>query len=134
MAYVTETAAETGFKSTGHFKKGKRKNYNFTSVEDCGNYLHMVLDGKIVSADYSAKILDLLKQQQLRHKIPAGVPEDVKTANKTGELEYMQGDAAIVYAPSGTYILVIIGDELSNTGMAQEQIRQLSRTVYEHIN
>ncbi len=134
MAYVTETAAASGFKETGHFKKGKRKNYNFTSVEDCGNYLRMVLNGQIVSAEYSKKILDLMKQQQLRHKIPSGVPENVKTANKTGELEYMQGDAAIVYAPSGTYILVVIGDELTNIGMAQEQIRQLSRTVYEHFN
>ena len=134
MKLVTETAKNAGFTESGHFIKGNKKNYNFTSVTDCGNYMRKVLDGQLVSPEYSEKILNLLKQQQLCHKIPAGVPDGVQTANKTGELEYMQGDAAIVYAPSGTYILAVIADSLNNVGVAQEQIRQLSKAVYEYLN
>lgn len=134
MAIVTDTAEKTGFMDTGTFYLGHQGNYNYTSVNDCGRYLHMILNGEIVSPEYSAKILDLLSQQQIRYKIPAGVPEAVEVANKTGELDYMQGDAAIVYAPFGTYILTVIGDDLKDTGTAQLQIREISKAVYDFLN
>ncbi|MGM9937931.1 MAG: serine hydrolase, partial [Candidatus Ornithomonoglobus sp.] len=93
-----------------------------------------ILDGTIINPEYSAKILDLLKRQEVLHKIPAGVPEGIETANKTGELEYLEGDAAIVYAPSGTYILVIISQDMDDPGIAQSQIRNISSAVYNFRN
>lgn len=134
MNKVTKTAAAAGFADTGQFFEGNHKNYNFTSVNDCGTYLHRVLAGELVSAEYSEKILEYLKKQQVRYKIPAGVPEGVAVANKTGELEYMQGDAAIVFAPSGPYILVIAADNLVNIGQAQQRIRDLSAAVYNGLS
>lgn len=134
MERVTEIAKNAGFTSSGQFMQGSRRNFNFTSVEDCGVYMHRVLSGEIVSPEYSERILDLLKRQEILYKIPAGVPEGIETANKTGELEYMQGDAAIVFAPSGTYILAVIADDLSSEGAAQQQIRDVSAAVYNYLN
>lgn len=134
MAEVTELAQNSGFIDTGQFYKGSHKNYNFTSVDDCGKYLRGILDGTIVNKEYSDKILDLLKQQQHVLKIPSGVPESVVTANKTGELDYVQGDAAIVYAPAGTYILVIIGDDLEDSYGQISKFTELSKIVYEFMN
>lgn len=134
MHSVTETAQAEGFSLTGQFMQGDRKNFNFTCVEDCGVYLRRVLRGELISPEYSEKILSLLKHQEVLHKIPSGVPEGIETANKTGELEYLEGDAAIVYAPSGTYILVIISQDMENTGNAQLQIRELSTKVYDFLN
>lgn len=134
MAKMTEIAQANGFEDTGTFYKGSHRNYNFTSVNDCGEFLSRVLDGRIVSNEYSQKLLDLLKEQQHTHKIPAGVPDTVVTANKTGELDYIQGDAAIVYAPSGTYILVIIGDNLTNSYAQVDKFVELSQTVYNYLN
>lgn len=134
MAYVSKIAQATGFTDTGTFYKGDKQNFNFTSVNDCGNYLNMLIEGYIVNSDYSSRILELMKQQQVRHKIPSGIPEDVVVANKTGELEYIQGDAAIVYSPSCTYILVIIADSITNEGDACGGISKLSEIVYDYIN
>lgn len=134
MAAVTETAQGAGFADTGTFYKGNHKNYNFTSVNDCGAYLRGILNGTIVNAQYSEKILELLKQQQHLQKIPSGIPDTVVTANKTGELDYIQGDAAIVYAPNGTYILVIIGDGLEDGYGQVSKFTELSEMVYEHLN
>lgn len=134
MAYVTELAQNEGFTATGQFYQGSHKNFNFTSVTDCGGFLSRIMDGTIISREYSDKILAYLKQQQHRQKIPSGVPEGIETANKTGELEYVQGDAAIVYAPSGTYILTIIGDSLANAYGEVSKFTELSSTVYDHLN
>lgn len=134
MAYVTDLAQSEGFAATGQFYQGSHKNFNFTSVEDCGRFLSRVLDGTIISREYSDKILAYLKQQQHRQKLPSGVPEGVETANKTGELEYVQGDAAVVYAPSGTYILTVIGDSLNNAYGEVPKFTDISKTVYEYLN
>lgn len=134
MARVTEDAKSAGFEETGQFMQGERRNFNFTSVSDCGEYLHRLINGEIVSQEYSGKILNLMKQQELIHKIPAGIPENVVTANKTGELEYLEGDAAVVFAPAGTYILVIISQDMKDAETAQSQIKNLSAEVYNFLN
>lgn len=134
MNHVTNVARESGFSDTGQFIRGEHKNYNFTSVKDCGTYMHKLLKGEIVSPEYSLKILNLLKKQEILHKIPAGVPDGIVTANKTGELEYVEGDVAIIYSPSITYILAVIGDELSDTGEAQLLIKSISEAVYSYLN
>ena len=134
MTAVTKIAQASGFSDTGQFYQGKHKNFNFTSVNDCGRYLRGILNGTIVSYEYSEKILSLLKQQQHTQKIPAGVPDGIETANKTGELDYVQGDAAIVYAPDGPYILVIIGDNLDDGYSQINKITDLSKIVYEYLN
>ncbi len=134
MAKMTDIVQANGFKDTGTFYKGTHRNFNFTSVNDCGVFLSRLLDGGIVSADYSKKLLDLLKAQQHLHKIPSGVPDNIVTANKTGELDYIQGDAAIVYSPAGTYILVIIGDSLTNSYGQVGKFTTLSQMVYNYLN
>ena len=44
----------------------------------------------------------LLLGQERDYKIPAGVPEHVTVANKTGETDTCQHDAAIVFGESAT--------------------------------
>ena len=131
---MPKLAKASGFLDTGTFYQGEHKNYNFTSVNDCCAFLRGVLDGIIVNKECSDKLLALLKQQQHTQKIPAGIPDTVVTANKTGELDYIQGDAAIVFAPSGTYILCIIGDDLNDAYGQIDKFIELSKMVYEYLN
>lgn len=107
---------------------------NYTSVRDCGHFLENVYYGTCVSAEASEKMLDLLKKQKRTWKIPAGVPEGVVTANKTGELKDTENDAAIIYSPGGDYILCVTATELSDTKAAQRNITDLSAVVYQYMN
>ena len=104
---------------------------NYTSACDCGKMLEEVLKGEYVSEEASERILEALRDQQRTSKIPAGVPGEVKTANKTGELDNVDNDAAIVWSPECTYILCIMS---SNTGGRIPEIRKLSSMVYNSIN
>lgn len=107
---------------------------NYTSVRDCGHFLENVYYGTCVSAEASEKMLDLLKKQKRTWKIPAGVPEGVVTANKTGELKDTENDAAIIYSPGGDYILCVTATELSDTEAAEKNIADISAVVYQYIN
>ncbi len=107
---------------------------NYTSVEDCGRFLEAVYQGNCVSAEASAQMLRLLKGQQRTWKIPAGLPEGVESANKTGELSDTENDVAIVYGPQTAYVLCVMAQEVPDTAKAQERIRNISTVVYEYLN
>lgn len=107
---------------------------NHTTARDCGKFLEAVYKGKCVNQTYSAKMLNLLKNQTRRTKIPAGVPAGTVVANKTGETDDTSHDAAIVYAPKGDYVIVIMS-ETNGLGWNQPaNIADLSKAVYEYYN
>lgn len=107
---------------------------NLTDTAECAAFLQEVLEGKCVSEKYSGRILTDLREQERRSKIPAGLPQGVECANKTGELpdRGVENDAAIVFAPAGSYILCVMSRG-AREGEAQARIREVSSEVYARI-
>lgn len=52
------------------------------------------------------------------------------TANKTGELDTVENDVAIVWAEEQPYILCVMSNELSDTEAARAQIIAVSEQIY----
>ena len=71
-----------------------------------------------------------LKAQTRTSKIPAGVPDGVETANKTGELNTVENDAAIVFKKDAPYVLVVMSSGLNDTTKARQNIVDISKIVY----
>lgn len=132
MDKINEFARENGYEETELNRRMLEWNgtENYTSARDCGKMLEQVLKGEYVSEEASERILEDLRNQQRTSKIPAGVPKEVKTGNKTGELDNVDNDAAIVWAPDCTYILCIMS---SDTGGRIAEIQKLSSIVYNSI-
>lgn len=107
---------------------------NYTSTSDVAKILEEIYNGKCVSKTASDEMLGYLKAQTRTTKIPAGVPDNVVTANKTGELSDVENDAAIVYKEGAPYILVVMSSGLSDTAKARSNIVQISKIVYEQID
>ena len=117
---------------------------NYTSSADCARVLREVYEGTYVSQEASDRIMEAMKAQiaRNRQKIPAGVPGDVETANKTGELftqedgasVEIQNDAAIIFVPDHPYILTVMTTvpPVSEDEM-RAQIAALSAEVYEAV-
>lgn len=118
---------------------------NYTSTKDCGRVLRKVYKGTYVNKEASERILEAMRAQiaRNRYKIPAGVPEGVETANKTGELftknkegvnVSIQNDAAIIFAEEHPYVLTVM---TAVPGAGEEelhvQIADLSREVYQAV-
>ncbi|GEM_PF-526090 len=140
MAVVNAFVAAQGFSGThmgrslGSYAGATPERDNYTSVHDCGTFLAAVYRGNMVSRDRSDQILNLLKAQTRTWKIPAGVPAGTVTANKTGELDDTENDAAIIFSPGGDYVLCVMATGLANVGTAQSQIAALSGMVYQYFN
>lgn len=140
MQVVNEYAKRNGFVNTSQgrdlqdHRDVPADGENYTSVQDCGRFLEQVYDKVCVSEMASDQMLELLKNQQRRWKIPAGLPDNVVCANKTGELADTENDAAIVYGERKDYILCIMSQNLSDTATARDQIVELSSIVYDFMN
>ena len=106
-------------------------NENYTSARDCSVFLKNVYENKL---EHSEEMLNLLKQQTRTEKIPKGIPDSVETANKTGELDHVENDAAIVFDGENPYIICVMADNLSDTTEARQRIVDISSVVYENIS
>jgi len=104
---------------------------NYTSVTDCARVLEMICNGTFVSPEVSEELLGYLKQQTRVWKIPAGLPDGIETANKTGELAGVENDAAVVWVPGYRYILCIMSEDILSPSAGQYNISNISRMIYE---
>lgn len=104
---------------------------NYTSVKDCGKLLEAIYNKEVKGAE---QILGFLKEQDRTAKLPAGIPQGVVVANKTGELDDTENDVAIVFGENADYIVCVMSGELSSTAAARNTIVEISSGIYQYIN
>lgn len=103
---------------------------NYTSVQNTAAFLRSLYHNRLAASD---KMLLYLKQQERTTKLPAGVPEGVETANKTGELDTTENDVAIIYAEGHPYVISVMTDDLSDPEASRRWIVKISTEVYDYI-
>lgn len=107
---------------------------NQTDACDLMLVMEALATGKAGSPEACQEMIDILSQQGFRAKIPAGLPPDVRAANKTGRISRIDHDAAIVFPPGRKpYVLAVLTRGLSDHEQAEELIARLSRKVYTYV-
>lgn len=99
-----------------------------TSAADMALLLETIERGQVFGLGPGGEMMGLMLRQTWRNRIPAGLPEDVPVANKTGDWYDAAHDVAVVYSSVGPYIIVV----LSDGGGSDTTIVELSRRVYEY--
>lgn len=139
MSVVNSYVRKNGYSSTtlnrkfgGSYTSSGVNNY--TSARDTGVLLEKVYNGSLVSSSYSKTMLDFLKNQNTRSKIPAGVSSGT-VANKTGEIpdQGIENDSAIVYTSGADYVISVMSNT-SNYSKAITDIAKISNIVYKYYN
>ena len=107
---------------------------NTTTARDLLLLLRAVAEGRAVSARASREVADVLAAQKFNEGIPAGLPEGLRVAHKTGSITAIEHDAGIVY-PEGRkpYVLVVLVRGVKEPARAHRLIADISRAVYEDV-
>lgn len=97
---------------------------NYTSASDLGEALKKIYNHQMVSTKYDNAMLDILKQNKNRTKLPHDLPDDATVYNKTGEYDDygVENDAAILGNTKGSFVVVV----LSEDGQRDEQIDRMN--------
>jgi len=122
---MTKFVQAAGFGQTS--LDGSRGNL-YSSANDEANLLAKLHGGKLLNAEHTKYLIDLMKRQVLRSGVPAG-SNGSPVADKVGNLGTVNNDMAIVYSPKATYVLVIV-----TNGSSIASIRALSQQVYNFYN
>jgi beta-lactamase class A len=109
---------------------------NMCSPRDMADLLAMVARAECASAPSCRLMVEVMAQQEWREKIPAGLPEGLRIANKTGGVSGTSNDAAIVYTPAGAPMVMVVfwkGLDHRAKGRADAAIAEIAGVLYEHL-
>ena len=111
------------------YRAGKN---NTTTAKDLAIIFQNILSGDHWKEKSRQEMIAILLDQKFRKKIPAGLPEDVKVAHKTGSITKIDHDSGIIFpGDREPYILVVLTKGFENHEEAQQCIAEISRMVYE---
>lgn len=79
---------------------------NMATPRAVGTLLTLLAKRQLISAAASDRMLARLERQQINDRLPAGLPEGVVVAHKTGNLPGLTHDAGIIFTPSGPRVVV----------------------------
>ncbi len=109
---------------------------NQGSPHEMAELLAMIAQSRCASAPSCRLMIEVLAQQEWREKIPAGLPAGLFVANKTGGVSGTSNDAAIVYAPDGAPLIMVVfwkGLSYAAEGRANLAIAKIAAVLYEHL-
>jgi beta-lactamase class A len=98
--------------------------------------LCLIAEERAISGDACRQMLEVLHDQRFVSGIPAGLPDEARVANKTGEISTVAHDAGIVYLPDRDPYVVVVLTEWKADGDAAPRralIADISRHVMESI-
>jgi beta-lactamase class A len=116
-----------GVEDNKAFEKGLN---NTTTARGLGVLLQAIAEGKAVDAASSRQMITILQRQKFNEGIPAGLPAGIAVAHKTGEINKIHHDAAIVFAKR-PFILVILVRGLAGTKASAALMSDITGKLFE---
>ncbi|HVT45814.1 MAG TPA: serine hydrolase [Thermoanaerobaculia bacterium] len=105
---------------------------NTTTAYDLMLVMKAIAERKAISPAASEAMIDILRAQEFRSKIPAGLPPGVMVAHKTGNITRISHDAAIVYPPARSpYVLIVLTRGIADENAASRAIAEVSRAIWD---
>jgi beta-lactamase class A len=103
---------------------------NYTSLKDCINFLKQIYNKRDVEPFSS--MLNIMKGQQVRTKIPSKLPAGLEIANKTGELSDVENDIGIVFAENSPFAIVVLSSGVTNSTYMRAAIGDFALYAYQY--
>ncbi len=107
---------------------------NRASAGGLKRLLQCLAAGEVVSKQASREMIGILLRQHYNEGIPAGLPQGIPVAHKTGWIEGIYHDAAIVYPPDRLpYVLVVMTQGYEDHGEAHREVASISRDIFQAV-
>ncbi len=140
MDAVNKTMDSLGLKSTVlrrrmmDFAAAQAGKENETSAADLARLFAGIYTSIGLPPAYGSSMLDILKRQQIRDKLPFYLPEETIIAHKTGTLTGVEHDAGILFLPGGPYIVCVLTADLQTNYLGLQLVASIGKVIYEHFH
>jgi len=103
---------------------------NTTTPQEMGDYLVKLYENELVEEKYKEKIFNALTGTDFEDRIPAGVPDHIQVAHKTGNEVQVYNDCGLILSVD-PYVLCILTKGVEEEE-ALEIIPKISRAIWEY--
>ncbi|HZQ68544.1 MAG TPA: serine hydrolase [Terriglobales bacterium] len=136
MENVNATLRSMGFTHTKlqrkmmDLKAASEGRENLASPRELLQLLQDVYQGKVLNKEMTAEFFQMLSKHKISF-LPRGLPEDLKIANKPGELEGVRNDCGIVFVPNRPYGICVMTSYLRREHDGEDAISRISVATYQ---
>jgi len=102
---------------------------NIATPRELGTLLEMIYRGKVLNKESADDFFVVLSTHKSSW-IPRDLPEDLKIANKPGELEGVRNDVGLVFLNKRPYIVSVMSSYLRSERDGEESIARISGIAY----
>lgn len=108
---------------------------NYSSSADLSSCWKMLFNNSFLNENNSSTIIDILKRQQIKNKIGFYYPEKMKReiANKTGDIDDVENDTALISLNKGNFILTVMSRNLPNNVYGEITVARVGKMALDII-
>jgi len=104
---------------------------NRTNAQALARLLDLIAHGQAVERAADSTMVEVMLDARFNEMIPAGLPEEMNVAHKTGQITEIHHDAAIVYPPDAPpYVLVILIEGIADDSVSASLGAAITRTIH----
>jgi beta-lactamase class A len=105
---------------------------NYTSAADMARLMKGLYFKKILDAASCDQILEIMKGQKVRDRLPRYLPPGVVVAHKTGLMNNICHDVGIIYGGNHDYVVAVLTADFPSFRYAKDAIGKVGRMVYQY--
>ena len=102
---------------------------NVSTPREMMALLESIYRGEVLNKEMTDDFLKMLSTHK-ESFLPRDLPDDVRVANKPGELEAVRNDSGIVFAKNRPYVICVMTTYLKNEREGEEAITRVSALAY----
>lgn len=114
------------------FDAAKHGKQNYTTVNDMASLLERLYENKLLGEPYDQQMLEIMKGQADEEMMRRELPDEITIARKSGELDALDHDIAIVYTDKRDYIYVFFSWDAGDNNHARDILARTSKMVFDH--
>lgn len=112
-------------------KQGKE---NLTTAGEMAELMIRLYRGEIIDNSYSGQMLDIMKGQADECMMRVDLPDEITIARKSGELENLNHEMAIVYGNQCNYLYVFFVWDAQSNNEARQVLQRTSKIVFDYFD
>lgn len=106
---------------------------NKTCAKDLTHFMNLLYEGKIVDENCSKIMINIMEHQLDSSMMRYFIPQEVKIADKVGEIEGIDHDTGIVFTDKVDYIFTMMTYDAQSNNEARFAIANVSKIVFDYF-
>lgn len=128
---LQETTLQRKMMDTVSRKQGKE---NLTTAGEMADLMERLYRGEIIDNTYSKQMLDIMKGQADECMMRVDLPDEITIARKSGELENLDHEIAIVYGSHCDYLYIFFVWDTKSNNDARQILQRTSKIVFDYFD